>query len=63
MLLRDARITLFRGSMRLSVDSNPRHIQLVKLPPDHDFDARTDNNLSVIKFEVITLESLRNGQF
>ena len=63
VLLWNARITLFRHSMRLSMDSNPKHIQLVKLPPDHDFDVNTDTNISIIEPEVITLDSLMNPQF
>jgi replication factor A1 len=70
VVLRNARITLFRGSMRLSVDrlqigtenANQKLIQVVKLPPDYDFDVKMDSNLSVIEFEVITLDSLRDSR-
>lgn len=75
VVLRNARVTVFRGSMRLSVDklqlctknadrkTNPNAIQVVKLPPDHDFNVKTDNNLSVIEFDVIPLGSLKYEQF
>jgi len=73
--LRNARVTVFRGSMRLWVDrlqlgtknansnTNLNPIQVVKLSQDHDFNVKTDNNLSIIDFDVIRLDSLVYEEF
>ncbi|VFQ93143.1 unnamed protein product [Cuscuta campestris] len=49
VLLTNARVDLFKGSMRLALDRYGR----VEVTTDADFSVQTDNNLSLIEFERI----------
>lgn len=46
-ILRNAKIEVFKGSMRLSVDRSGR----VEITEQADFSVKEDNNLSLIEFE------------
>ncbi|VFQ87767.1 unnamed protein product [Cuscuta campestris] len=51
VLLTNARVDLFKGSMRLALDRFGR----VEVTTDADFSVQTDNNLSLIEFERIVV--------
>ncbi|KAH9293484.1 hypothetical protein KI387_041311, partial [Taxus chinensis] len=51
VILHNAKVVMFRGSMRLSVDRWGR----VEPSEDAKFEAKEDSNLSLIEFEVITV--------
>ncbi|GLJ45639.1 hypothetical protein SUGI_0960620 [Cryptomeria japonica] len=51
VILRNAKIDMFRGSMRLSVDRWGQ----IEPTGDANFELKEDNNLSLIEFEVITV--------
>ncbi|KAG5520944.1 hypothetical protein RHGRI_033490 [Rhododendron griersonianum] len=46
-ILRNAKIDMFKGSMRLSVDRSGR----VEITEQADFSVKEDNNLSLVEFE------------
>ncbi|KNA23574.1 hypothetical protein SOVF_023790 [Spinacia oleracea] len=50
--LRNARIDIYKGSMRLAVDRWGRIDVETELP---DFTVKEDNNLSLIEFELVTV--------
>jgi len=50
--LRNAKIDMYKGSMRLAVDKWGR----VEVTEPAAFSVKEDNNLSLIEFELITVE-------
>ncbi|KAJ0431067.1 putative nucleic acid-binding protein [Helianthus annuus] len=52
VILRNAKIDMYKGSMRLAVDKWGR----VEVTEPADFSVTEDNNLSLIEFELITVE-------
>ncbi|KAJ0634364.1 putative nucleic acid-binding protein [Helianthus annuus] len=52
VILRNAKIDMYKGSMRLAVDKWGR----VEVTEPADFSVKEDNNLSLIEFELITVE-------
>ncbi|GKE32970.1 putative nucleic acid-binding, OB-fold protein, partial [Tanacetum coccineum] len=52
LILRNANIDMYKGSMRLAVD----RWGLVQSTESADFSANVDCNLSLIEFELITVE-------
>nr|GEX12952.1 hypothetical protein [Tanacetum cinerariifolium] len=52
VILRNAKIDMYKGSMRLAVDRWGR----VESTESADFSANVDCNLSLIEFELITVE-------
>eukprot|EP01018_Ginkgo_biloba_P017217 Gb_12157 [translate_table: standard] len=50
-ILRNAKIDMFKGSMRLAVDKWGR----VEVTEPANFEAKEDNNLSLIEFELINV--------
>ncbi|KAI3731467.1 hypothetical protein L1987_62655 [Smallanthus sonchifolius] len=52
VVLRNAKIDMYKGSMRLAVDKWGR----VEVTEPADFSVKEDNNLSLIEFELITVE-------
>lgn len=51
IILRNAKIDLFKGSMRLAVDKWGR----VESTEDATFSVKEDSNLSLIEFEVVNV--------
>lgn len=51
LTLRNAKIDMFRGSMRLAVDQWGK----VEALEGENFDAKKDNNLSLIEYELVTV--------
>lgn len=51
LILRNAKIDMFKSSMRLSVDQWGKVEEAV----DADFSPKTDNNLSLIEYELVTI--------
>jgi len=51
LTLRNAKIDMYRGSMRLAVDQWGK----VEALEDSTFQAKTDNNLSLIEYELVTI--------
>ncbi|KAI3818145.1 hypothetical protein L1987_11948 [Smallanthus sonchifolius] len=52
VILRNAKIDMYKGSMRLAVD----RWGLVEVTEPAAFSVKEDNNLSLIEFELITVE-------
>jgi replication factor A1 len=51
VLLWNAKIDMFRGSMRLVVDKWGR----VEVTEDVDFEVKEDNNLSLVEYELVNV--------
>ncbi|XP_074585625.1 uncharacterized protein At4g28440-like [Curcuma longa] len=51
VILRNAKIDMFKGSMRLAVDKWGR----IEVADPADFTVKQDNNLSLIEFELVTV--------
>lgn len=51
VILRNAKIDMFRGSMRLAVDKWGR----VEVTEDADFKVTEDNNLSLVEYELVNV--------
>mmetsp|Transcript_35617 Transcript_35617/g.79175 ORF Transcript_35617/g.79175 Transcript_35617/m.79175 type:complete len:136 (-) Transcript_35617:574-981(-) len=51
LTLRNAKIEMFRGSMRLTVDKWGK----VEVAEGEKFEVKTENNLSLIEFEMVTI--------
>ena len=51
VILRNAKIEMFKGSMRLAVDKWGR----VEITDPADFTVKEDNNLSLLEFEQVTV--------
>jgi len=51
VILRNAKIDMFRGSMRLAVDKWGR----VEVTDDSDFTVKEDNNLSLVEYELVNV--------
>lgn len=51
VILRNAKIDMFRGSMRLAVDKWGR----VEVTEDADFKVKEDNNLSLVEYELVNV--------
>eukprot|EP00252_Welwitschia_mirabilis_P022036 TRINITY_DN5829_c0_g1_i1.p1 TRINITY_DN5829_c0_g1~~TRINITY_DN5829_c0_g1_i1.p1 ORF type:complete len:147 (+),score=26.29 TRINITY_DN5829_c0_g1_i1:51-443(+) len=51
VILRNAKIDMFKGSMRLAV-GRPGHIEVID---SEDIDVNKDNNLSLIEFDLISV--------
>ncbi|CAA6665504.1 unnamed protein product [Spirodela intermedia] len=51
IILRNAKIDMFKGSMRLAVDKWGR----VEATDPSDFSVKTDNNLSLLEFEMVNV--------
>lgn len=51
IILRNAKIDMFKGSMRLAVDKWGR----VEAADPSDFSVKTDNNLSLLEFEMVNV--------
>ena len=51
VILRNAKIDMFKGSMRLVVDRSGR----IETTEPTDFEVKEDNNLSLIEFELISV--------
>ncbi|WOL03152.1 hypothetical protein Cni_G11872 [Canna indica] len=51
VILRNAKVDMFKGSMRLAVDKWGR----IEVTDDADFTVKEDNNLSLIEFELVTV--------
>jgi replication factor A1 len=51
VILRNAKIDMFRGSMRLAVDKWGR----VEVTEDADFEVKEDNNLSLVEYELVNV--------
>lgn len=51
VVLRNAKIDMFKGSMRLAVDKWGR----IEVADPADFTVKQDNNLSLIEFELVTV--------
>jgi replication factor A1 len=51
VILRNAKIDMFRGSMRLAVDKWGR----VEVTEDDDFEVKEDNNLSLVEYELVNV--------
>ncbi|KAL3733549.1 hypothetical protein ACJRO7_022986 [Eucalyptus globulus] len=51
VILRNAKIDMFKGSMRLAVDKWGR----VKVTEPADFTVKEDNNLSMIEYELVNV--------
>ena len=51
VILWNAKIDMFRGSMRLAVDKWGR----VEVTEDADFEVKEDNNLSLVEYELVNV--------
>lgn len=51
VVVRNAKIDMFKGSMRLAVDKWGR----VEVAEPADFTVKEDNNLSLVEFELVTV--------
>jgi len=51
VILRNAKIDMFRGSMRLAVDKWGR----VEVTEDADFKVKEENNLSLVEYELVNV--------
>lgn len=51
LILRNAKIDMFKGSMRLAVDMWGR----VEVTEPANFEVREDNNLSLVEYELVTV--------
>ncbi|XP_031495974.1 uncharacterized protein At4g28440-like [Nymphaea colorata] len=52
VILRNAKIDMFKGSMRLAVDKWGR----VEVADPADFTVKVDNNLSLVEYELVNVE-------
>lgn len=52
VILRNAKIDMFKGSMRLTVDKWGR----VELTDQAEFNVKEDNNLSLVEYELVNVE-------
>ncbi|CAN6482812.1 unnamed protein product [Victoria cruziana] len=52
VILRNAKIDMFKGSMRLAVDKWGR----VEVTDQADFTVKVDNNLSLVEYELVNVE-------
>ncbi|XP_060187014.1 uncharacterized protein At4g28440-like [Lycium barbarum] len=52
VILRNAKIDMFKGSMRLAVDKWGR----VEVTEPADFDVNQENNLSLVEYELVNIE-------
>ena len=50
--LRNAKIDMFKGSMRLAVDKWGR----IEVAEPADFEVKEDNNLSLVEYELVNVE-------
>lgn len=51
MILRNAKIDMFKGSMRLAVDKWGR----VEVTEPADFEVKEENNLSLVEYELVNV--------
>lgn len=51
VILRNAKIDMFKGSMRLAVDKWGR----IEVTDQADFSVKTDNNLSLVEYELVNV--------
>lgn len=51
VILRNAKIDMFKGSMRLAVDRWGR----VEVTEPADFEVKEDNNLSLVEYELVNV--------
>lgn len=51
IILRNAKIDMFKGSMRLAVDRWGR----IEVTEPANFEVREDNNLSLVEYELVTV--------
>ena len=52
VIIRNAKIDMFKGSMRLAVDKWGR----VEVTEPASFDVKEDNNLSLVEYELVNVE-------
>lgn len=52
VILRNAKIDMFKGAMRLAVDKWGR----VEVTEPADFDVNQENNLSLVEYELVNVE-------
>lgn len=52
LILRNAKIDMFKGSMRLAVDKWGR----TELTEPADFEVKEDHNLSLVEYELVVVE-------
>lgn len=57
VILRNAKIDMFKGSMRLAVDKWGR----VEVTEPASFSVKEDNNLSLVEYELIDVNELANA--
>lgn len=57
MILRNAKIDMFKGSMRLAVDKWGR----VEVTEPASFAVKEENNLSLVEYELIDVNELANA--
>ncbi|KAL5571115.1 hypothetical protein UlMin_020712 [Ulmus minor] len=53
IILRNAKIDMFKGTMRLAVDKWGR----VEVTEPADFEVKEDNNLSLVEYELVNVEN------
>ncbi|KAJ0745195.1 putative nucleic acid-binding protein [Helianthus annuus] len=58
IILRNAKIDMFKGLMRLAVDKWGR----VEVTEPADFSIKEDNSLSLIEFELMTVEETKQKE-
>lgn len=51
LILRNAKIDMFKGSMRLAVDRWGR----IEVTEPADFEVKEDNNLSLVEYELVNV--------
>lgn len=54
VILRNAKIDMFKGSMRLAVDKWGR----IEVTEPSDFEVKESNNLSLVEYELVNVEWL-----
>lgn len=54
VILRNAKIDMFKGSMRLAVDKWGR----IEVTEPADFEVKESNNLSLVEYELVNVEWL-----
>lgn len=52
VIIRNSKIDMFKGSMRLAVDKWGR----VEITEPANFDVKEDNNLSLVEYELVNVE-------
>lgn len=53
VILRNAKIDMFKGTMRLAVDKWGR----VEVTESADFEVKEDNNLSLVEYELVNVDN------